>query len=124
MRPLVARVRATPTEAAQGWRSPSLSGREPLVEVRVAKYTEVYLPPFALCLHGVGPAAAAVLEREMSALEREASTLPSRGGAAADRARGQEIARTLHALHCVRRAWRDPSLTVHGEMPVQVMIFD
>ncbi len=81
VRPLVARIRATSTEDAKGWsRSRPRGLVRPQLVIYVDDFTDVYLPPFALCLHGVGSEAMATLEREISKLEREASG-PSPGKA-------------------------------------------
>ncbi len=119
VRPLIRRIRATSTEAASG----CVGGRLAFIvgaernEPDVAEYTDVYLPPFALCLHGIGPSVTSALDPEIEALETELPVL-GESGAAVGRAR-REATRTLHVLRCVRHAWRDEKVTVHVEMPVQ-----
>ncbi len=117
VRPLVERIRATSTEAAFGW-----AGRVVLQRPRRGprdidpSCTDVYLPPFTSCLHGVGPEAAALLDREIESLDAEIEALYAEP-ATVDPATEPAVHRTHEALRWVRRAWRDDELEVHAEMP-------
>ncbi len=114
VRPLVDRIRATSTENASGWVAnrwrPTGASRLGIEEI-----TDVYLPPFTMCLHGIGPSGATALEREVAALEREIAATVE-GGGTDDRSWRPTVDRTLYALRCVRRAWRDEKLAVRVAM--------
>jgi len=121
VRPFVERIRATSTEAADGWVD---GGRRLMMSPRAAasdveSYTDVYLPPFAFCLHGVGREALTAVEREIATLEQE---LEGRLADLVQQSTIDRTLRTLHALRCVRRAWCDKGLTVHADKPVRPRI--
>ncbi len=114
VRSFVRRIRATSTETAEGWTRSGNRWGGLERRVQLEQYTDVYVRPLALRLQGFGAEAGGGLEGEIDAIEREA--VESRGTSSTE-ARADE--RTLHALRCVLRAWRDEKLEVHAEMPVQ-----